>query len=263
MSARHAPPDRYPRASLVTSTYWDTHASGPTIARPPGVTEPQACQFGPPTSDPADPLPGHQAALQRPPVAAPRRKHTDANRSSMGTAPSMVYRTQWKPALMPVHRRQMKGGATSLRVARLPMPPPPVPPLPARALPHPEGARYRGVANPLPQQPTPPPPPLTLPGRHTAPDTRAHPSGDKRPRARQGDAGTVSAPLTLIRRSTGPGQETRRVKNRMEQLYRCPARIPRVVRTPLQQRGGGRVHRGCTGATGTRCRPEGQPDRTS
>ena len=41
--ARHAPPDRYPPAAPVTSTYCDTHACGPTMAPPRGVTEPQAC----------------------------------------------------------------------------------------------------------------------------------------------------------------------------------------------------------------------------
>ena len=106
-------------------------------------------------------------------------------------------------------------------------------------------ARAANPGRPIPRREVPPH------GRpHAAPTARkastqkqACPQGGARPQARQGDKGTGQLPQELNRQSTGPGQETRRVTNRLEWAYRRPAPEPRVVRAPHRPGGGGRRKR--------------------
>ena len=77
----------------------------------------------------------------------------------------------------------------------------------------------------------PPRPPRAAPTAGKASSQgQARPQGGERPQARQGDEGTGPPHPELNRRSTGPGQETRRGTKRLERPYRRPAPEPRVVR---------------------------------
>ena len=83
--------------------------------------------------------------------------------------------------------------------------------------------------------------------RKASSQKQACPQWGEQPQARQGDEGTGPPPQELNRRSTGPGQETRRGTNRLERPYRRPAPELRVVRA-LHRPRGGRVRRGSTSA---------------
>ena len=105
----------------------------------------------------------------------------------------------------------------------------------------------RGRA-PNPGHPTPhtereaPPPgrPRAAPtARKTSSQRAACPHGGSDPKLGKGTKGPGHPPQELNRRSTGPGQETRRGTNRLERPYRRPAPEPRVVRAPHRPGGGG------------------------
>ena len=87
----------------------------------------------------------------------------------------------------------------------------------------------------------------------TVPGTaNAHMGGEARC---EGDTGGLSA-RGGGRRSTVPRQETRRGTNRVERPYRRPAQVPRAVRAPHRQGGGG----GGTYSAGARAQTyNGQP----
>ena len=79
-----------------------------------------------------------------------------------------------------------------------------------------------------------------------------------------GNRDRTAPPPKHARRSTGPGQDTRRGTDHVEQPYQRPVPGPREMRTPHHPAGGGadtaraRAH---THERDTRGLPEGQPDR--
>ena len=137
--------------------------------------------------------------------------------------------------------------------------PPHQQPLGIRSRPHARKDRRSGVGErSIPGSPHPgggrPPPP---PGALVPPPQRAKPAHKSRHARRgasyrekgKGTKGLGHPPKDLNRRSTGPGQETRRATNGLARPYRRPAPEPRVVRAPHQPGGGGRhLRRGSTGA---------------
>ena len=84
------------------------------------------------------------------------------------------------------------------------------------------------------------------------------------PQAKEGGTGTGPPPPKHARRSTGPGQDTRRGTDQVERPYQRPVPGPREMRAPHHPAGGGadtaraRAH---THEKDTRGLPEGQPDR--
>ena len=84
------------------------------------------------------------------------------------------------------------------------------------------------------------------------------------PQAKEGGTGTGPPPPKHARRSTGPGQDTRRGTDQVERPYQRPVPGPREMRAPHHPAGGGadparaRAH---THEKNTRGLPEGQPDR--
>ena len=77
------------------------------------------------------------------------------------------------------------------------------------------------------------------PRPHT-PSALASPKGGTQTQARQEGNGTASSPPKHAKQGTGPGQDTRRGTDRVEQAYQRPASEPRELRAPqLPGEGGG------------------------
>ena len=145
--------------------------------------------------------------------------------------------------------------------------PPPgdaLPPPPQRATPAREGSRFgAGAEIPRPHRPHP-----GHAGRGTlAARSRGRAARGRRPRnpkPRRGEPGPDRPPPKHARRSTGPGQDTRRGTDQVERPYQRPVPGPREMRAPHHPAGGGadtaraRAH---THEKDTRGLPEGQPDR--
>ena len=96
---------------------------------------------------------------------------------------------------------------------------------------------------PIPRQEASPPrrPRAAPTARKASSQGQARPQGGERLQARQGEEGIGPPPQELNRRSTGPGQETRRGTIRLERTYRRPAPDLRVMCTPHRPVGGGLV----------------------